>query len=335
MELPRNPFDLIRTEDFNTNYKIIAKYFSDPEASYYSNLARRGNVILVGTRGSGKTMLLKSLYFPVHIEILKKECKDPLSHPLDFLGILINCERYEFKIFRQNVFSYHMKHDDEERVRHFWKQCMGHYFALLIIEEMLNTIINYGPEVGLDFDDSLYKELFKEICEICQIDTQILEPPTSFTSVGALLKEKRKEFSRLMNQSILNLDYSIVSNKFDLSAVIEIGNVLKKIPRFKDARFYILLDDFFYPNLANEQQKILLELIRVRNEPLAFKIATLPGGMVFTDDSGFELMPRGDEFTIESIEYPDLGARSDYYKLVKDIVDNRLNQYDLVLLAHA
>lgn len=329
MELPHNPFDIIRTEDFNTGYNIIAQYFSNPKASYYSNLVRRGNVILVGTRGSGKTMLLKSLYLPVHIEILKKEGKDPRVHPLDFIGILINCERYEFKIFRQNVFKYHIKHDGEDRVRNFWKQCMGHYFALLIIEEILNTIINNGPDVGLDFDDSLYEEIFNEICEICQIDTQS-DLSTSFISLGKLLKKKRKEFSRLMNNSILNLDYSIAENRFDLSAVIEIGNVLKEIPRFKDARFYILLDDFFYPNLADEQQKILLELIRVRNEPLAFKIATLPGGMVFEDDSGFELMPRGDEFIIESIEYPELGEKSDYYKLVKDIVNNRLKGYDLV-----
>jgi Cdc6-like AAA superfamily ATPase len=328
MELPHNPFDIIRTEDFNTRYNIIAQYFSNPKASYYSNLVRRGNVILVGTRGSGKTMLLKSLYLPVHIEILKKEGKDPRVHSLDFVGILINCERYEFKIFRQNVFRYHMNHDDEERVRNFWKQCMGHYFALFIIEEMLNTIINYGPEVGLDFTDSLYEEIFNEICEICQIDTQS-DPSISLISLGELLKKKRKEFSRLMNKSILNLDYSIAENRFDLSAVIEIGNVLKKIPRFKDARFYILLDDFFYPNLANEQQKILLELIRVRNEPLAFKIATIPGGMVFEDDSGFELMPRGDEFIIESIEYPELGERSDYYKLIKGIVNNRLKDYNL------
>lgn len=330
MELPRNPFDLIRTEDFNTNYKIIAQYFSDPKASYYANLARRGNVILFGTRGSGKTMLLKSLYLPVHVEILKMEGKDPLTYPLDFVGVLINCERYEFKIFRENIFTYQIEHDDEKKVRHFWKQCIGHYFALLIIEDILNTIISYGPEVGLDFNNSLYGGLFKETCEICQIDTRAIEVPILFTSLGDLLKEKRKEFCRLMNKSILDLDYSIANNRFDLSAVIEIGSVLRKIPRFKDARFYILLDDFLYPNLADDQQKILLELIRVRNEPLAFKIATIPGGMVFEDDSGFELMPRGDEFTIESIEYPKLGEEGDYYKLVKDIVNNRLQDYSLV-----
>src|SRR4030042_2068457 len=128
MELPRNPFDLIKTEDFNTHYQIIANYFSDPKATYYSNLIKRGNVILIGTRGSGKTMLLKSLYLPVQIEIMKKEGKDPKTHPLDFVGILINCERYEFKIFRESIFSYQMEHDNKEKVRHFWKQCMGHYF---------------------------------------------------------------------------------------------------------------------------------------------------------------------------------------------------------------
>lgn len=328
MNLPHNPFDIIRTEDFNTNYDIIAKYFSEPKSSYYTNLARRGNVILFGTRGSGKTMLLKSLYLPVYIEILKKEGKDPLTYPFDFIGILINCERYEFKIFRENIFSYYMK-EGEEKVKHFWKLCMSHYFALLIIEEMLNTVIDHGEKIGLDFTNPLYNELLGEICKICQINLNDLPSSASFRSLGIILKDERKSFWRSMQQSVLNLGYNRVTGQFDLSALIEVGNILKRIPRFKDARFYILLDDFFYPNLADEQQKILLELIRVRNEPLAFKIATLPGGMVFKDDSGFELMSRGDEFTIESIEHAEIRRGSDYYNLVIDIVNNRLEDYKL------
>ncbi len=331
MELPRNPFDLIRTEDFNTNYNIMAQYFSEPKATYYTNLARRGNVILFGTRGSGKTMLLKSLYLPVHIEILNKEGRNPLTHPLHFVGVLINCERYEFKIFRENIFTYQKNKNNANKINSFWKQCMGHYFALIIIEEMLNTIIYYGPQVGLDFNDPIYQELSTDICEICQV-SEIqghAREAIPFLNLGNKLRDKRKAFSRLLYKSLLDLDFSIAHNRFDLTAVIEIGTILKKISRFKDARFYILLDDFFYPNLADDQQKILLELIRVRNEPLAFKIATIPGGMVFKDDSGFELMPRGDEFTIESIEYPDLGEKGVYYKLIKEIVNNRLKAFDL------
>jgi hypothetical protein len=40
-------------------------------------------------------------------------------------------------------------------------------------------------------------------------------------------------------------------------------------------------------------------------------------------------MSRGDEFIIESIEYPDLGEDTSYFKLVKQIVDNRLQPYSL------
>ncbi|MBW8042527.1 MAG: hypothetical protein FVQ85_21375 [Planctomycetes bacterium] len=329
MGVERNPFEIIRTEDFNSNYKIIAEYFSDPKASYYSSLKRRGNTILVGTRGSGKTMLLKSLYLPVHAEIMKKEGKDPLVDPIKFVGILINCERYEFKIFRENVFDYHKQSHDEVKISQFWKQCFGYYFSLLIIEEMLNTIITHGPCVGLNFSQSLYGQLAQKIIHTCQLQSDTDSSSIDFKLLASMLKEKRKKFSRLMNDSILDIDYSIIKNKFNLSAVIEVGEILQKIPRFSNARFYLLLDDFFHPNLADEQQEILLELIRVRNEPLAFKIATLPGGMVFTDDSGFELTGRADEFTIESMEFPKLTKGSSYYSLVKQIVNNRLEQYGL------
>lgn len=323
MKVLANPFEVIRTEDFNSNHKSVAQYFSDPGAPYYSNLARRGNTILVGTRGSGKSMLLKSLFLPVHIEILRRDGKDPLHHPLDFVGVWIPCERYEFKIFRENVFDYHKQQGDSERVRHFWKRCMGHYFALIVIEEILNTVIRYGPAAGVDLTGAVADKVASEIARICSVKATS-KGGISFSVLGDSLKAKRKQFSQIMQNSLLALEYSVANDRFDLSAVIEVGHALKQMPRFAHARFYILLDDFFYPNLADEQQKLLLELVRVRNEPLAFKIATLPGGMVFTDDSGFELMSRGDEFGVESIEYPELGEGSDYYKLIRNIVNNRL-----------
>ncbi len=330
MALPPNPFTLIRTEDFNTNYEIIAKYFSYPKAPYYTSLVRRGNTVLVGTRGSGKTMLLKSLYLPVQVEMLKRKGLDPESCPLDFIGVLINCERYEFKIFRPGIFSYQISRGDPEKVRHFWRQCIGHYFALLIVEEMLSTVISNGSRIGINLAEPKLNDLASEVCQILQLDYRKLPEHSPFCGLARLIKERRLEFSQLMHKAVLDLDFSVAVDRFDLSAVIDLGNALRKIPRLADVRFYILLDDFFYPNLADEQQKILLELIRVRSEPLAFKIATLPGGMVFKDDSGFELMARGDEFEVETIEYPDLGETSEYFQLTRDIVNNRLRDYNLV-----
>jgi hypothetical protein len=95
-------------------------------------------------------MLLKSLHLPVHIEILKRQGKDPHSEPLTFIGVLVSCERYEFKIFRQNVLEQQHIRNNDLKVRSFWKRCIGHYFALLIIEEMVKTVVDHGPKLGLD-----------------------------------------------------------------------------------------------------------------------------------------------------------------------------------------
>jgi hypothetical protein len=234
MRVPLNPFDIIKTEDFNSNYKIIARYFSDPGTTYYSNLIARGNTILVGTRGSGKSMLLKSLYLPVHIEILKREGKDPLRHPLSFIGVLMSCERYEFKIFRQNVLAVQAGSGSKVKVEAFWKRCIGHYFALLLIEEMLNTVIEHGPSIGLQLSSPLYSQLSREISRICGLPG---EKNTKFRELGEKLKRKRKRFSQLMQDSILEMDYSIALGTFDLSAVIETAHVLRRIPRFTDQSF--------------------------------------------------------------------------------------------------
>jgi hypothetical protein len=111
--------------------------------------------------------------------------------------------------------------------------------------------------------------------------------------------------------------------------VKDICNLLgENIDSLKDIRFYLLLDDFFPPFLSFEQQKVILELVRERKGPLSFKFATLPEGMTFVTDSGYEMRPTLD-YTPQFLEYKDVGSGSDYWRTVKDITNLRLKSYAL------
>lgn len=64
-----NPFEVTRTEYYNSNFDKMAKNFQRP--SFYRDFIERDRFILVGSRGTGKTMILKSLYLPLQVELCK------------------------------------------------------------------------------------------------------------------------------------------------------------------------------------------------------------------------------------------------------------------------
>jgi len=56
-----NPFRRVRAEYFHNNYPLLASVFAEPEKEKYDMIQGENPIIIFGGRGSGKTMILKSL----------------------------------------------------------------------------------------------------------------------------------------------------------------------------------------------------------------------------------------------------------------------------------
>jgi hypothetical protein len=57
----QNPFRRVRTEFFRDNYQLLAKAFASPENEKYEIIQEDRPVFIIGGRGCGKSMILKSL----------------------------------------------------------------------------------------------------------------------------------------------------------------------------------------------------------------------------------------------------------------------------------
>jgi hypothetical protein len=57
----RSPFRRVRAELFKDDYKLIGRAFAEPEKEKYELIRGNAPIFIFGGRGSGKTMILKSL----------------------------------------------------------------------------------------------------------------------------------------------------------------------------------------------------------------------------------------------------------------------------------
>lgn len=101
-ELP-NPFRRVRAEFFRDNYKLLARAFAVPEKEKYDLIQEDKPVIIFGGRGSGKSMILKSLSPRVLLFRLNARNYDELRKKgIDFLGIYFRVEKGSLLIYDYN-----------------------------------------------------------------------------------------------------------------------------------------------------------------------------------------------------------------------------------------
>lgn len=317
----QNPFEITRTEYFNSNYPLIAHNFKKP--SFFPDLIERDRFVIFGTRGTGKTMILKSIYFPVYLEILKKDKINIKNYKHNFIGIYIPCDNLEFqKYFNFNYIKY-FGDGNIEKGGKIWKSFFENYFTFYILEEVVKTIWNNRNYIN----HNLEKELENNIEELIELIDPLDKIKLYFNNFRELIKVFRKEriiFTEYVDKCIY---YPI--KEYDrpikgLDFVKDFCNFLvDKNESLKNIRFYLLLDDFFPPFLSIEQQKLILDLARERKGPLSFKFATIPEGMCFVTDSGYEMRPTLD-YTSQYLDHTKVNSGSKYWKMVKDINNLRL-----------
>jgi hypothetical protein len=90
----RNPFLLVRAEDFNHNYTRLAKLFQG--SPNWDSIQRRSDTVFIeGTRGTGKSMILRRL--TAQATLAASRLKDPGcvfdSVPEDYFGVYVKLTR--------------------------------------------------------------------------------------------------------------------------------------------------------------------------------------------------------------------------------------------------
>ena len=321
-----NPFDITRTEYFNTKYNLIADYFEEP--AFYQDLIERERFIIVGSRGTGKSMILKSLYLPVFVESLRKKGGDPLKLDCKFIGVYVPCDNLDLQKYFDEGYARYFGGGDSNKGKIIWRRYLCNYFALYIVREILHTILTYGHNIGLDIanDGEIAREILQQFDPSSSIGKEWLG---RFEDLPAFFESERKIFLDFVMEKVFNPSREFNRPIVDLSFIKDVCDVfINRFGKLKDCRFYILLDDFFPPFVTFKQQAVLLDLIRGRSGPLSFKITTIPEGITYTTDSGYEMRLELD-YSQKFLEHTDVGRGSEYWKLIREITNKRLDKYNV------
>ena len=159
----RNPFRIVKAEDFNHDYDRLASLFREP--SVYDDLRGPDNLIIAGGRGCGKSMLLRSLSALTAMQLRRLKAQERLGERastlgwqesgLDFFGVYIKLARGYFYEWSPDC-----KFTINAAVHLF-----QHVFNMLLLRSLLEALLEARNHRVLRIDQHTEHRIVREICE--------------------------------------------------------------------------------------------------------------------------------------------------------------------------
>lgn len=231
----------------------VFDYFAMPAQSFYLRLLKEKAAVLVGGRGTGKTMLLKSMAFEYKIN-------SPSGNDCWIKDSYIGCY---IRIDTNVVSNFRGRGIDSDS----WTEIFAHYFNLRVIQQILKTLKLI-----------LKKELVREGCfeDFITRYSEITNEELSFNSLSGVESSVRRLLDQLVRyvNNPSKIECPLLVNNGTL--IFELCGILSEIQEFSDKTWFILLDE--YENLNENQQRLVNTIIKENQPPVIFKIAMRPGG---------------------------------------------------------
>ena len=299
--MAKNPFDVIKAEEFNHGLDELASlmYFKEGLAA---PLLSSSNVFLDGSRGSGKSMYLRLLSVQaktIYEQLARRGKVEPLPNHNPFLGIYVKLSPTLFG-----------PHEDE------WEsgfvEAFREFFNVYAMECVIQALVELDEREG-----SLgvnHKQVHK-LCHLALCSADTLEE----------LREALRVNRRLLRQQLNTGSYQ-PTMRAQPEVLWEFAEVLSGAAAFKGQRMHLLVDE--YDNLSERQQQILNTYLRKRDFPLTFKIACKKHRLVTEDVHKRPLNPSGD-FTQVQLDDEDLGLGGSFSSYVEAIGNKRLKNAGL------
>lgn len=279
-----NPFEHSYPENFSSKdiHNLFVKEYTE-----HNSLTAFKHTIVEGSRGSGKSMLLKFLE-PACQEIEYGGWDNFLKKTKAFIGIYINCNTGDY---RKSEFEELLRGKDVSQI--LAEKIIVHEFIVRIAEWVLKTI-SEQIKSKLKEDEKVFEKI------ILALDKKGLycdntEYPKTLAGLKSILANERN----LVRQSLVDFltKYAVSDNRLNYSGnftdpsfnedsfLFVLFSSLRSLMGADDMPFFLLFDEAGDPMLLPIQQKIINTFITQRIQNLlCVKVSVRPESYRTDDD---------------------------------------------------
>ena len=274
----------------------IFDLFAKP--AYFPELEQRRPCVLIGGRGTGKTMVLRGLSYEGHYALSRS------TSPMDWLYFGLY---YRVNTNRVTAFAGPETSDDR------WTRLFAHYVNLLLCEKITQFMMWYEGTVGRSM--ALDPSHFRIVCESMHI-----EHVDSFAALSSQIRMSLVQFESQINNIADSEEIRLTTQGVPIDLLCE---TIGRLPGFQSKQFYFLIDE--YESLSPLQQRVFNTLIKNCGERYSFKIGVRELGWRVheTLNPGEILESPADYARIDISERMD-GDRFSQFAL--EVCNNRLSQ---------
>ena len=265
----KNPFDINKAVDYTD--EDIFKYWVDiNDQAGFNEILKPGSLmpmIMEGGKGSGKTHIMKYYSYELQKIRITSENGSSLKAGFDkesFIGLYIRCSG-----LNANVFSGKGVDDNT------WELLFAFYWELWIGERILYILSDMQSEGIIDEGENV--DLVNGIINlfmICDILCSDLDKLRDY-----FIQLQKKLLYEIHNFLLLGKSQPQVDISLNIGALTYgIPNLLKKtVSFFKKKHILFLVDE--YENFSEQQQQVMMTLLREKPTSCSIRIGTRPYGI--------------------------------------------------------
>lgn len=277
-----------RAEELGT---AIWDFFIPP--SFYERLFVHKATALVGGRGTGKTMVLKSMALEYQQDSLAN-----WSHQ-EHVGCYVRVDTNVVASFEGKGLS-----QDE------WIGLFGHYVNLRLTNQLLRTLSMIADRKLAAVDWTEFLQTFDELFS-CGRSTSVVDALNAVRSgLNVLLRyiNNPRDTQRPM---VTNLG----------TPVAELCGLVSQMQGLEDKVWYFLIDE--YENFSEYQQRVFNTLIKANQRPVIYKIAMRPRGW-WTKETLRSTESLAEPADYDALSFEDDLSDAEYETLIKKVLSKRL-----------
>lgn len=317
-----NPFRRVRAEFFHDDHKLLALAFAEPEKEKYDMVREPKPIIIFGGRGSGKTMILKSLtpevaisrldvdtfqkakekginFFGIYFRLKKGSLLLYDFHPIIEMGFLQTGLEKNYELYKSLIDKLKNDQLDSEPVltagiNAAWAISLNE-INLKILKTTIQNLKKLQDKHFINIDRTTEEDTTKQIIEK-------LNPPTdsgirTFDDLISFIDKELKKIEQYLQN--LAIPYATPESNWCRTGsdfLDEIYEILtNRIGDFENTRVYLLFDEF--ENLRPFQQTIINEWIKTARNFVVKGASKFEGMYTNITQQGQPLQDGQDYFT--------------------------------------